>query len=99
VETKNVKVNYETWKTLKRFATENDKSIIEIIKEEVAKMANEERCPVCGEKMVTKVWVRNFAMCRKCAGSGNVETALKIARSKHKDKLEKIWTELNKEEE
>lgn len=99
METKNVKVDYETWKTLKRFATENDKPIIEILKEEVAKMASEERCPVCGEKMVTKVYVGTYAMCRKCAGSESRETALKIAKSKHKEKLEKIWTELNKEEE
>ena len=31
METKNVKVDYETWKTLKRFATENDKTIIDLI--------------------------------------------------------------------
>ncbi len=58
-----------------------------------------ERCPACGGEMVTKCYVGSYALCRKCSSNDSRETALKIAKSKHKEKLEKIWAELEKEEE
>ncbi len=64
-------------------------------------MSNEEekRCPACGEEIDRGVEVGAYILCSKCGDSNESRaTALRIAKSKHKEKLEKIWAELKKEE-
>ena len=50
-----------------------------------------ERCPACGEPMKGKVSVGAFYLCRKCTSRNSLDIALKIAKSKHREKLEQIW--------
>jgi len=58
-----------------------------------------ERCPACGGEMNVRCHIgAGYYVCCKCGSVGSREIALKIAKSKHKEKLEKIWTELEKEE-
>jgi len=59
----------------------------------------EEKCPTCGEEMTVRCHVGAYVLCRKCSSAGSMETALKIAKSKHREKLELIWKELQKEKE
>ena len=55
-------------------------------------MSNEEvkRCPACGGEIDRGVGIGLYVLCGKCGSKENVDTALKIAKSKHKEKLEKI---------
>jgi len=57
----------------------------------------ENRCQACGGYISNGREVEHFILCSHCATEENVETALKIARSKHKERLKQIWAELEKE--
>lgn len=56
-----------------------------------------ERCPACGEEMTVRCWVGSYALCRRCSSSDSSRIALSIAKDKHRERLEAIWTELQKE--
>jgi len=57
----------------------------------------EKRCPACGEEIHTGSEVGAYILCRKCSSNETRETALKIAKSKHRERLKKIWAELEKD--
>lgn len=58
----------------------------------------EKRCPACGaDDMRTSVFVGGISLCRLCASGESMQMALKIARSKHREKLEQIWAALQRE--
>jgi len=57
----------------------------------------ENRCPACGGYISSGREVENFVLCSHCATKENVDTALKIASSKHKERLKDILAELKKE--
>lgn len=55
----------------------------------------DERCPACGEEMKVSCWVGDYRLCRKCSSASSVRIALKISKSKHRERLIKIWEALN----
>jgi len=54
-----------------------------------------ETCPVCGQKSASLIWVGAYRMCRLCVN--NYDKARKILNHKHRERLDKILDELNKE--
>ena len=54
-----------------------------------------ETCPVCGQKSASLIWVGAYRMCRLCVN--NYDKASKILNHKHRERLDKILDELNKE--
>ena len=56
------------------------------------------RCQACGGYISNGREVEHFILCSHCATEVNVDTALKVAKSKHKEKLRRIWAELEEED-
>ena len=53
----------------------------------------EKKCDACGEEMKSTCSVGSYLFCRKCSSLSCLDVSLKIAKIRHREKLEGILAE------